>query len=159
MVQLLASLLLRVALLPLFEISSTSQKQFFFWNHHFFKQLSGQVALVKQITILDRIKWINTPHHPPPVPPKSRMKPGEGQNTPFAHHWFSGGGGGGGGGGPKFSVYFVQDVGQTRQTNAPFCYQGQMLSASVSKQMSLKRTYVVFKFNKQILRRALARPW
>ena len=156
MVQLLASLLLRVALLPLFEISSTSQKQFFFWNHHFFKQLSGQVALVKQITILDRRKWINTPHHPPPpVPPKSRMKPGEGQNPPFAHICFCGGGGGG----PKFSVYFVQDVGQTRQTNAPFCYQGQMLSASVSKQMSLKRTYVVFKFNKQILRRALARPW
>lgn len=154
MVQLLASLLLRVALLPLFEISSTSQKQIFFWNHHFFQQLSGQVALVKQITILDRVKWNNNPHHPPP-PPKSRMKPGDGQNTPFAHHWFRGGGGG-----PKFSFYFVQDVGQTRQTNASFCYQGQMLSASVSKlkQMSLKITYVVFKFNKQILRRAHARP-
>ena len=66
MVQLLASLLLRVALLPLFEISSTSQKQIFFWNHHFFQQLSGQVALVKQITILDRVKWNNNPHHPPP---------------------------------------------------------------------------------------------
>ena len=158
MVQLLASLLLRVALLPLFEISSTSQKQFFFfWNHHFFKQLSGQVALVKQITILDRIKWINTPHHPPPP---SRQNPGWSRARAKTRHLpiidLVGGGGG-----PKFSVYFVQDVGQTRQTNAPFCYQGQMLSASVSKlkQMSLKRTYVVFKFNKQILRRALARPW
>ena len=153
MVQLLASLLLRVALLPLFEISSTSQKQFFFWNHHFFKQLSGQVALVKQITILDRIKWNNTLHHPPPP----RQNPGwsraraKTRHLPIIDL----------GGGPKFSVSFVQDVGQTRQTNASFCYQGQMLSASVSKlkQMSLKRTYVVFKFNKQILRRALARPW
>ena len=72
MVQLLASLLLRVALLPLFEISSTSQKQIFFWNHHFFQQLSGQVALVKQITILDRVKWNNNPHHPPPP----RQNPG-----------------------------------------------------------------------------------
>ena len=114
------------------------------------------MALVKQITILDRIKWINTPHQPPPPPAKIQDEAGRGPKhaiCPSLIYWR-------GGGGPKFSVYFVQDVGQTRQTNAPFCCQGQMLSASVCKlkQMSLKRTYVVFKFNKQILRRALARP-
>ena len=158
MVQLLASLLLRVALLPLFEISSTSQKQFFFLKSSFFQTIEWPGGLGQTNNNLGQNKMDQyTPSPPPPLlPPKSRMKPGEGQNTPFAHHCFWGGGGGG----PKFSVYFVQDVGQTRQTNAPFCYQGQMLSASVSKlkQMSLKRTYVVFKFNKQILRRALARP-
>ena len=117
--------------------------------------MSGQVALVKQMTILDRIKWDNKPHHP--APPKKN--PGWSLARAKTFHlpiidW------GGGGGGPKFSVYFVQDVGQTRQSNASLCYQGQMLSPSVSKlkQMSLKITYVVFKFNKQILRRALARP-
>ena len=156
MVQLLASLLLRVALLPLFEISSTSQKQFFFLKSPVFQTIEWPGGLGQTNNNLGQNKMeLYTSSPPPPPPPKSRMMPGEGQNTPFAHHWFRGGGG------PKFSVYFVQDVGQTRQTNASFCYQGQMLSASVSKlkQMSLKRTYVVFKFNKQFLRRALARPW
>ena len=158
MVQLLASLLLRVALLPLFEISSTSQKQFFFFlKSSFFQTIEWPGGLGQTNNNLGQNKMEQYTPSPRPPPPKSRMKPDEGQNTPFAHHWFSGGEGGG----PKFSVYFVQDVGQTRQTNASFCYQGQMLSASVSKlkQKSLKRTYVVFKFNKQILRRALARPW
>ena len=116
--------------------------------------MSGQVALVKQMTISDRIKWDNKPHHPPPKK-KIQDEAWRGPKHFICPSLIEGGGGG-----PKFSVYFVQDVGQTRQSNASLCYQGQMLSPSVSKlkQMSLKITYVVFKFNKQILRRALARP-
>lgn len=115
--------------------------------------MSGQVALVKQMTILDRIKWNNKPHHPPP-PKKNQNEAWRGPKHSICPSLIEGGGG------AKFSVYFVQDVRQTRQSNASFCYQGQTLSPSVSKlkQMSLKITYVVFKFNKQILRRALARP-
>ena len=158
MVQLLASLLLRVALLPLFEISSTSQKQFFFLKSSFFQTIEWPGGLGQTNNNLGQNKMDQ--YTPSPPPPSSRQNPGWSRARAKTRHLpiidLVGGGGG-----PKFSVYFVQDVGQTRKTNAPFCYQGQMLSASVSKlkQMSLKRTYVVFKFNKQILRRALARPW
>ena len=39
-----------------------------------------------------------------PFPPKSWMKPSEGQNVPFSHPWFWGPGRG-----SRFPIYFVQD--------------------------------------------------
>ena len=49
-----------------------------------------------------------------PIPPKSRMKPREGQKRAIFPSliW-----GGGGGGGPRFSIYFVQDC-----SSAELCY-------------------------------------
>ena len=58
-------------------------------------------------TILDKIKW----NSKPPSPPKSRMKPREGQKRAIFPSliW--------GGGGSRFSIYFVQDC---RSNPLPF---------------------------------------
>ena len=79
MVQLLASLLLRVALLPLFEISSTSQKQFFFLKSSFFQTIEWPGGLGQTNNNLGQNKMDQyTPSPPPPPPAKIQDEAGRG---------------------------------------------------------------------------------
>ena len=74
MVQLLASLLLRVALLPLFEISSTSQKQFFFLKSSFFQTIEWPGGLGQTNNNLGQNKMDQYTPSPPPPPPPAKIQ-------------------------------------------------------------------------------------
>ena len=97
MVQLLASLLLRVALLPLFEISSTSQKQFFFLKSSFFQTIEWPGGLGQTNNNLGQNKMDQ--YTPSPPPPSSRQNPGWSRARAKTRHLpiidLVGGGGGG----------------------------------------------------------------